>query len=80
MNNEELTKNTMLEAQHARVDFKSWPVHTQRRFLEGLLSEHAYLCGLTAHTFDVKGVEHAAYATDFAEGAEHRMDKNRGHE
>ena len=32
--------------QQARVAFKGWDVKKQRKFLEGLLEEHAYCCGL----------------------------------
>ena len=67
-----------LEPSTARVHFKSWPVHTQRKFLEGLLSEHAYACGFFAEPFEVRGVVKATYEDDLNEGLEHRMDKNRG--
>lgn len=63
-----------LEPSTARVHFKSWPVHTQRKFLEGLLSEHAYACGFAGEQFEVHGIKMLAYVNDFQEGLIHRAE------
>lgn len=39
-------KTTKITPQQARVEFKSWNIGKQRKFLEGLLKEYAYCLGL----------------------------------
>jgi hypothetical protein len=66
------SRRDLQRSQSARVAFKGWPHGLRKRFLQGLLAEHAYLCGLMKRPFDVKGVSQGSYAFDLVAGRSHR--------
>ena len=59
--------------QSARVEFKSWSIAKQRKFLLALLEEHAYHCGFAGDDFNFESFKSPKIVNAFVEGAEHKI-------
>lgn len=60
------------DGQHTRVLFKSWNVHLQRVYLQGLAEEHAYSCGLVCTSLDLPKAGDKPLQAAWVEGNDHR--------